>query len=328
MTDCPLGTARPCYCAHKVTSFGASPASTRPAVLLVAHGSPENAEQVPEFLNYVTGGRRLPPSVVDEVRHRYSLIGFSPLPCWTLLQADQVSQALKLPVYVGMRNWRPLIADTVQQMAADGVTHVVAICLAPQNSRTSVGLYRKAVEGEGVPPFTLDFVQEWHDHPQLIAAFAEKLTLGWAAACRELGHTLPVLFTAHSVPERTIADGDPYERQARETAAMVAKRAGLPPDAWHFAFQSQGMSGGAWIGPTVENTLLSLREKGYKAVFLQPIGFLCDHVEVLYDIDIGFQQFARQHGMELRRAESLNGSPTLSAALADIARSRMKAIER
>jgi ferrochelatase len=124
------------------------------------------------------------------------------------------------------------------------------------------------------------------------------------------------------VPERTIAEGDPYERQTRETAAMVAKRAGLPPDAWHFAFQSQGMSGGSWLGPTVENTLLSLNEKGHTAVFLQPIGFLCDHVEVLYDIDIGFQQFAKQHGMQLRRAESLNESPALIAALAQIARSR------
>jgi ferrochelatase len=295
-------------------------------VLLLAHGSPENSDQVPEFLNYVTGGRSLPPSVVEEVRHRYSLIGFSPLTCWTLLQADGISQTLHVPVYVGMRNWKPLIADAVKQMAADGITHAVAICLAPQNSRTSVGLYRKAVEGEAGSPFTLDFVQEWHDHPQLIAAFAEKLTTGWSAACREFGEQLPVLFTAHSVPERTIVEGDPYERQTRETAAMVAKRAGLPPDAWHFAFQSQGMSGGTWLGPTVENTLLSLKEKEHDTVFLQPIGFLCDHVEVLYDIDIFFQQFAKQHGMQILRAESLNGSPTLAAALADIAQRRMKAI--
>jgi ferrochelatase len=207
-------------------------------------------------------------------------------------------------------------------MAADGITHAVAICLAPQNSRTSVGLYRKAVEGEAGPPFTLEFIESWHDHPQLVAAFAEKLTSGLTTACTGLNQKLPVLFTAHSVPERTIAEGDPYERQTRETAAMVAKRAGLPPDAWYFAFQSQGMSGGSWLGPTVENTLLSLNEKGHTAVFLQPIGFLCDHVEVLYDIDIGFQQFAKQHGMQLRRAESLNESPALIAALAQIARSR------
>jgi protoporphyrin/coproporphyrin ferrochelatase len=326
MTSCPLGPARQCYCASRVTSFGASSATAKHAVLLLAHGSPENSDQVPEFLNYVTGGRPLPPTVVEEVRHRYSLIGFSPLPCWTLLQADGISQALNLPAYVGMRNWKPLIADTVQKVAADGITHAIAICLAPQNSRTSVGLYRKAVEGENGTPFTLDFIESWHDHPELIAAFAEKLIQGRTAASRELNQQLPVVFTAHSVPERTIAEGDPYERQTRETAAMVAKRAGLLPDAWYFAFQSQGMSGGAWLGPTVENTLLALKEKGHTAVFLQPIGFLCDHVEVLYDIDIGFQEFAKKHGMQLWRAESLNESPTLTAALADIARSRMNAI--
>jgi protoporphyrin/coproporphyrin ferrochelatase len=296
------------------------------SALLLAHGTADTLDDIPEFLRNVMGGRPVPQAIIDEVRHRYSLIGHSPMNEITARQGELLARELRLPVYVGMRNWRPLIADTVRHMAADGITHTIAICLAPQNSRTSVGLYRKAVEGENGPPFTLDFVQEWHDHPLLIAAFAEKLTQGWTSACREFGQQLPVLFTAHSVPERTIAEGDPYERQTRETAAMVAKRAGLPPDAWHFAFQSQGMSGGAWLGPTVENTLLSLKEKGHTAVFLQPIGFLCDHVEVLYDIDIGFQQFAKQHGMQLRRAESLNESPMLIAALADIVRTRTKAI--
>lgn len=298
----------------------------RVAVLLLAHGTADSLDDIPEFLRNVTGGRPVPQPVIDEVRHRYALIGHSPMNELTARQGELLARELNLPVYVGMRNWKPLIADTVKQMAADGITRAVAICLAPQNSRTSVGLYRKAVEGEAGPPFALDFVQEWHDHPQLVGAFAEKLTQGWAAACRELDAQLPVLFTAHSVPERTILEGDPYERQTRETAAMVAKRAGLPPEAWYFAFQSQGMSGGTWLGPTVENTLLSLKGKGHRAVFLQPIGFVCDHVEVLYDIDIGFQQFAKQHGMQLRRAESLNESPTLTAALADLVRSRMKAI--
>lgn len=294
----------------------------RSAVLLLAHGTADTLDDIPEFLRNVTGGRPVPQPVIDEVQHRYSLIGHSPMNEITARQGELLSRELGLPVYVGMRNWRPLIPDVVNKMAADGITHAVAICLAPQNSRTSVGLYRKAVEGEAGPPFTLEFIESWHDHPQLVAAFAEKLTSGLTTACTGLNQKLPVLFTAHSVPERTITEGDPYERQSRETAAMVAKRAGLPPDAWYFAFQSQGMSGGSWLGPTVENTLLSLNEKGHTAVFLQPIGFLCDHVEVLYDIDIGFQQFAKQHGMQLRRAESLNESPALIAALAQIARSR------
>ncbi len=330
MTLCPLGLASQCYCANRVSSFTVSELPAKTAVLLLAHGSPENSDQVPEFLTYVTGGRPLPPAVVEEIRRRYSLIGFSPLPCWTLLQADQLSQLLKMPVFVGMRNWKPFIADAVDAIENREYARVIAICLAPQNSRTSVGLYHSAVRndasGEGNLPFQLDFVEEWHDHPLLIKAFAEKLRAGWEKANAESGAKLPVIFTAHSVPERTIAEGDPYESQAKETAELVEKEAGLQADDWTFAFQSQGMSGGAWIGPTVEDTIRNLKAKGHRGVFLQPIGFLCDHVEVLYDIDIAFQQFAEKEGMRLWRAESLNGSKILTAALAEVVTSRVKAL--
>jgi len=325
MTPCPLGQAGRCYCANQESSFAAvGPAKT--AVLLLAHGSPENPDQIPEFLRYVTGGRPLPPAVVEEIRHRYSLIGFSPLPCWTLLQADQLSQSVKMPVFVGMRNWKPFIADAVKAIASKQYKQVIAICLAPHNSRTSVGLYRSAVSGDGNLPFKMDFVEEWHDQPFLASAFAEKLREGWLKASAENGAELPVIFTAHSVPERTITEGDPYERQSKETAELVAKEAGLASGDWTFAFQSQGMSGGAWIGPTVEDTIRSLKAKGHRGVFLHPIGFLCDHVEVLYDIDIFFKQFAEKEGMRLWRAESLNGSKTLTAALAEVVSSRMKGI--
>jgi protoporphyrin/coproporphyrin ferrochelatase len=324
MTACPLGFAGQCYCANRVSSFAAAePAKT--AVLLLAHGSPEAPDQVPDFLSYVTGGRPLPPPVVEEIRHRYSLIGFSPLPCWTLLQADQLSQSLKMPVFVGMRNWKPFIGDTVKAIARQKYARVIAICLAPQNSRTSVGLYRSAVSGDGNLPFEMDFVEQWHDQPLLAKAFAEKLRAGWEKASAENGAKLPVIFTAHSVPQRTITEGDPYERQSKETAELVAKEADLTAEDWTFAFQSQGMSGGPWIGPTVEETIRNLEAKGHRGVFLHPIGFLCDHVEVLYDIDIAFKQFAEKQGMRLWRAESLNGSKTLTAALADVVRSRVKA---
>ena len=333
MTPCPLGLAGQCYCANQVSSFAASAKSSaisaNTAVLLLAHGSPENPDQIPEFLGYVTGGRPLPPTVVEEIRHRYSLIGFSPLPCWTLLQADRLSQALQMPVFVGMRNWKPFIADAVKAIASKGYKRVIAICLAPQNSRTSVGLYRSAVSGDGNLPFEMDFVEEWHDQPLLVKAFAEKLRAGWEKACAESGTKLPVIFTAHSVPQRTITEGDPYERQSKETAELVAKEAGLganlASDDWTFAFQSQGMSGGQWIGPTVEDTIRNLKAKGHRGVFLHPIGFLCDHVEVLYDIDIAFKQFAEKEGMRLWRAESLNGSKTLTAALTEVVNSRVKA---
>jgi protoporphyrin/coproporphyrin ferrochelatase len=296
------------------------------AVLLIAHGSPERVEDIPEFLRNISRGRPLPEAVVREVEHRYSLIGSSPLTKLTLEQADGVGRELGLPVYVGMRNWHPFIADSVRQMASHNVGQAVAVCLAPHNSRTSVGLYKQVLLGE-TAPFPIDFVEEWHDSPLLIEAFAEKLRGGWAKACAEHGSRLPVLFTAHSVPTRTIAEGDPYEAQTRETAALVAAK--VPEIGnWSFAFQSQGMSGGEWLGPTVEDTIIKLREAGHAGLFVQPIGFVCDHVEILFDIDILFREFAAERGMKLYRAESLNGSPTFAKAVAELVRTRLAAAGR
>jgi protoporphyrin/coproporphyrin ferrochelatase len=295
--------------------------SGKNAVLLLAHGSPDSVEEIPEFLRLVTGGRPVSPEVIEEVKHRYSLIGHSPLTALTMQQASLLAKELGLPVYVGMRNWKPLIAETVCTMKSGGVARAVVICLAPQNSRTSVGLYRAALNS-GNDALETDFIESWHDHPLLVRAFAEKFRSGWRCACAEMGSRVPAIFTAHSVPQRTIAAGDPYEIQTKETAALVAHEAGLEAGDWRFAFQSQGMSGGAWLGPTVESTILDLK-RGHNGVFVQPIGFLCDHVEVLYDIDIGFKQFAEKEGLRLWRAESLNDSPLLTAALADLARSRI-----
>jgi ferrochelatase len=293
------------------------------AALLLAHGSPDAVDEIPEFLSQITRGRPVPPEVIDEVKHRYSLIGRSPLTQLTLQQGRLLAEELKLPVYVGMRNWKPFIAETLRTMKSDGIARAVVICLAPQNSRTSVGLYRAALNLDADAPFAMDFVESWHDHPFLIQAFAGKLRTGWQRACEELSVMVPVIFTAHSVPQRSIAEGDPYETQTKETAGLVARAVSLAPGDWKFAFQSQGMSGGAWLGPTVEDTILELKQKGHRGVFVQPIGFLCDHVEVLYDIDIACKQFAGSEGMRLWRAESLNDSPLLTAALADLARSRI-----
>jgi ferrochelatase len=306
------------------------------AILLLAHGTPDTVMGVPEFLLNVTGGRPLPQAAVEEIQRRYSLIGHSPLTEITARQAQALARRLDLPVYVGMRNWHPYIADTARQMAHDGVECAVAICLAPQNSRTSVGLYKSALVAPAGDPghngnsrghvgaaqtFAIEFVESWHDHPLLVHAFAEKLLPAWTFCCEEVGTPVPVIFTAHSVPTRSISEGDPYESQARQTAALVAAQVpGLSDDGWRFAFQSQGMSGGSWIGPTVEDTITELQRAGHRAVFLQPVGFLSDHVEVLYDIDIAFRDFAATRGMRLWRAPSLNDSPILISALADLAR--------
>jgi protoporphyrin/coproporphyrin ferrochelatase len=299
--------------------------SNHTAVLLLAHGTPDVLDEIPEYLRNITGGRPLPDSVVEEIRHRYSLIGPSPLTTLTLEQGRMLSTELCLPVYVGMRNWKPYIADVLTKMREDGIERAVAICLAPQNSRTSVGLYRKAVfaAADGIE---IEFLEGWADHPLLADAFAERLRTVWIPLSNEAGSAVPVLFTAHSVPLRTVQvqsagdTPDPYEVEAKRTAALVAERVGLAPDHWFFAFQSQGMSGGPWIGPTVEDTMTALRRDGVQKLVIQPVGFLCDHVEILYDIDIGFRQLATNLDIDLRRPESLNSSPLLIAALADLAR--------
>ncbi|MEG9437540.1 ferrochelatase [Edaphobacter sp. HDX4] len=323
------------------------------AVLLLAHGTPNALGEMAEYLSKVTGGRALPNEVVEELKHRYAQIGLGdapgteppPLTKWTLAQGHALEQALgDTRVYIAMRNWSPYIADVVAQMRADGVTKIRAICLAPQNSRTSVGLYRRALMA-AANEIEVEFVAGWAENPRLVEAFAEKLQPVWSAASAELGTNAPVLFTAHSVPCRTIMTGeasiagarpgtpmqdtpDPYPVEAKRTAALVAERLsaeGLTGSDWYFAFQSQGVSGGPWIGPTVEDTLKALRAAGHTGVVMQPVGFVCDHVEVLYDIDIAFKELADALGLKLWRADSLNDSPTLTRALAEIARREQQA---
>lgn len=309
------------------------------AVLLLAHGTPETVEQIPEYLRNVVSGRPLPQHVVEEIQHRYAQIGHSPLTEITFAQARLVEAELAatgqaVPVYVGMRNWRPYIPEVVRQMRADGIEEAAVICMAPQNSRTSVGLYRRAVEAEA-GDLRIDFTSGWAQHPLLADAFAERLRPVLARLTGEVGEAVPVLFTAHSVPTRTVeapaADADagkrlwpgqgtdPYAEEARHTAELVAARVPEIPR-WWFAFQSQGASGGPWLGPSVEETLDRLASEGVKNLILQPIGFLCDHVEILFDVDILFREYASKIGIALQRPESLNASATLAKAVADLAR--------
>jgi len=338
------------------------------AVLLLAHGTPETVEQIPEYLRNVVSGRPVPQAVVEEIQHRYALIGHSPLTEITFAQARLVEEELNgagnlafrlgdeekdvarverpaVPVYVGMRNWRPYIPEVVRKMRADGVEEAVVICMAPQNSRTSVGLYRRAVDAEA-GGLQIDFTEGWARHPLLADAFAERLRAALAKLRVELGTDVPVLFTAHSVPTRTVEaqvedsasrpgsidktgsgrpeavwpgrGADPYADEARRTAELVAERVKEIPE-WWFAFQSQGASGGPWLGPSVEETLDRIASNGVKAVVLQPIGFLCDHVEILFDVDRHFREYAAKLGIRLERPESLNESPTLARAVADLA---------
>lgn len=340
------------------------PVPSPQAVLLLAHGTPDRLGEMAEYLAKVTGGRPMPAHVVEELQHRYGEIGLReeplpegpPLTRWTLLQGRLLAERLGVPVYVGMRNWHPYIADVVARMKADGVREARVLCLAPQNSRTSTGLYRRALDAAlaSTPgdPFRYSFIAGWADEPSLVAAFADRLWPAWAEACAREGRRVPVLFTAHSVPCRTIRPatpeeaargsaarpgapvpaegiqnygtaraGDPYPLECKATAAAVARRlapVGMTDADWVFAFQSQGIAGAPWLGPSVEDTLKALADAGHKAVVMQPIGFLCDHVEILYDIDINFRDVGRELGLTVTRAASLNDSPLLIEGLAHV----------
>ena len=276
------------------------------AVLLLAHGAPERLHDVESYLGNVRGGRPATPEILAEVRSRYAAIGgSSPLLRWTRAQAEALERTLGIPVFVGMRNWHPFLHETLAQIRRRGIPRLAAICMAPQYSALSVGLYmRRAAEAGG----ELDFrwARSFHDQPLLIEAFAERLA--------PLVEGRRVLFTAHSLPEQALAAADPYERECRTTAALVAARLGLP--AWDFAFQSQGMTGDRWLGPTVESMLDTYTGE----VAIAPIGFVCDHVEILYDIDIYFRGYAAARGVTIVRPQSLNDSPTFTAALAEVAR--------
>ena len=270
-------------------------------VLLLAHGAPERVDDVPEYLKYVRGGQPVAPRVVEEVAGRYREIGgSSPLTRWTRAQAEARERLLGVPVFFGMRNWHPLIAETMQRIRAAGIDRLACVCLAPQYAELSIGLYMKATRAaaEGIE---LSWAESYHDEPLLIEAFAERLR----------GRSGAVLFTAHSLP----APNPRYEAECRATAAAVAAAAGIAE--YGFAFQSQGMSGGEWLGPTVESWLDATPARD---VLVAPIGFVCDHVEILYDVDVLFKRYAGSRGIALTRIESLNGSPTYTRALAEVAK--------
>jgi ferrochelatase len=263
----------------------------------------------------VRGGRPASARIVEEVKSRYQAIGgSSPLLAWTRAQAEALQRLLGIPVFFGMRNWHPFIRETMDQVRDAGLERIAAIAMALQYSELSVGLYIRRTEearrDAGVAA-EIRWATSFHDEPLLIEAFAEKL--GPVAAGRK------VLFTAHSVPEKSLAGGtDPYDRETRATAAAVAARLGLAE--WEFAYQSQGLTDDRWLGPTVESCLDRYAAGGIREVVVCPIGFVCDHVETLYDVDVVFRNYAAERGISLLRPEALNGSGKFTAALAEVAK--------
>jgi protoporphyrin/coproporphyrin ferrochelatase len=296
-------------------------------VLLLAHGAPDRLEDIPEFLLNVRGGRPLPEPAIEEIKRRYAMIGGgSPLLKVTTRQAEGLAKLMRRPVFVGMRNWKPFIPEAITKIAASGLKQVFVLCLAPHNSRTSTGLYKKhlteAVEN-AASTLAWDFVESWHDHSKLIEAFHQRISTARTRIEAATGKSVSVIFTAHSVPEKTIASGDPYEQQVRETAKLTARAMGLAE--YRVAFQSQGMTSEPWIGPTVESQIDELAAAGCGNVLLAPIGFVSDHVEILYDIDVVFREYGRKRGVHVARSDSLNDSPMFIQALASIVSARAAA---
>lgn len=275
------------------------------AVVLMAYGSPSEPEDVRPYLEDVRGGRPVSDEAVAELAERYRRIGGSPLDDVTEAQRAALERELGAPVFVGMKHWRPRIAEAVEAALAAGATRIVGLVLAPHYSRLSVGGYRERLEDALAGRAELVLVESWHDEPAFVDALAERVrgTDAW------------VVFTAHSLPERILVD-DPYRQQLLETSSLVAERAGL--ERWSFAFQSASTTGEPWLGPDVLEELERLRAEGVGKVLVAPVGFVSDHLEILWDLDVVAREKAEELGLELERIESLNDDPAFVRALASV----------
>jgi ferrochelatase len=287
------------------------------AVILMAYGSPERLEDVPAYLADIRGGRPVRPEAVNELVERYRRIGgASPLNRITEAQRAGLEEAAGVPVYVGMKHWRPRIPDAVDLALAGGAELLVGLVLAPHYSRISIGGYRGRLEEALAGRAEVAFVESWHDHEPYIELLAGRVA----------GTTAHVVFTAHSLPERILAEGDPYRDQLLETSQLVAERAGIPD--WSFAFQSESPTGEPWLRPDILDELERLYRTGVRKVLVAPVGFVSDHLEILWDLDVEAREKAAQLGLELDRIESLNADPAFIRALADLVEKASRAEAR
>jgi ferrochelatase len=288
----------------------------------MAHGTPSSLDEMPEYLRLVRGGRPPSDELIHEMRENYAAIGGrSPLTEITEAQAAALRARLgpEIPVAAGMRNWQPFIKDALAELAAAGVTRTIGIPMAPQFSTLSVQKYIDAATGALPPGMQFESVESFHTHPLLLDAFAERV-----AAAQPKSDEL-VVFTAHSLPERVIASGDRYADEVAQTARGVAARAGI--NSYERAYQSAGRTPEPWIGPSLDQ-LIDDRSATIRKFLVVPIGFVCDHTEILFDIDVQAARVAREFSTTLRRTESLNTSPTFIAMLEDLVRARLSADAR
>jgi protoporphyrin/coproporphyrin ferrochelatase len=282
------------------------------AVVLMAYGSPARIEDIPEYVADIREGRPMAEGAVEELTERYRRIGGrSPLDEVTESQRAALERELGLPVFVGMKHWEPRIAEAVEAALAGGADTIVGLVLAPHYSRLSIAGYRERLEQALAGRARLVFVESWHDHPPFLDVLADRVR----------GFDGHVVFTAHSLPERILADGDPYADQLLETSRLVAERAGI--ERWSFAFQSESASGEPWLRPDILDELDRLHGAGVRRVLVAPVGFVSDHLEILWDLDVEARERAAQLGLEWRRIDSLNDDPAFVAALAELVRAAL-----
>jgi ferrochelatase len=273
----------------------------------MAYGSPERLADVPAYYADIRGGRPIAPEHLEDLVERYRRLGVeehNPLNAITEATRAALELELGVPILTGMKHWTPRIADAAEAAIAGGADVVVGLVLAPHYSRLSIAGYRAQLEDALAGRAELRFVEHWHLHEPFIS---------WHAS--RLGRTLEhVVFTAHSLPLRTLAEGDPYKEQLEETAAAIAQRAALGD--WSFSFQSESPTGEPWLGPDILDHLVALHDRGVRDVLVCPIGFVSDHLEIRWDIDVEAQERAHELGMTLRRIEMPNADPEFVRGLA------------
>ena len=289
------------------------------AVLVMAYGGPDTIDDVEPYLQDIRGGRPTKPQLVEEIRARYARIGGrSPILEHTRAQAAAIGRTLgsRYRVHVGMRHWHPYIRDAVADIKRAGHRRLIGVVMAPHDSSMSIGAYEKKLLEAAGPDLETTLVRTWWANPHFLGAVAARITRALQRFPRP--QDVQVVFTAHSLPERIRESGDPYPEELSASATAVAQRLGL--DGWRFAYQSAGATPEPWLGPDVRDLMRDVATHGKNALLVVPIGFVCDHVEILYDIDVECQALAQRLGMRLERTDSLNDDPGLVTAVAEVIR--------
>jgi len=284
---------------------------TATAVVLMAYGSPERLADVPAYYADIRGGKSIAPERLEDLVERYRRLGIeesNPLNAITEETREALEQELGIPVYTGMKHWHPHIAEAADAAIDQGAETIVGLVLAPHYSRMSIGGYREQLEGAVAGRADPVFVYSWHDEPGFVELLAERVRDTQAH----------VVFTAHSLPARILEERDPYEEQLLGTASLIAERAALPE--WSFSYQSESPTGEPWLGPDILDHLEDLHGGGVRDVLVCPIGFVADHLEIRWDIDVEAQQKAQELGISLARIEMPNADPAFIQVLAGIVR--------